>query len=194
MSMGIHGVPPQQIPVEAQYTALGHVHKPQTVRSSPAACYPGSLLQLDFGEVEQQKYVNLVEVHAGAPAEVTQLPIQAGRPLRDIGTAARGVHLDELRAEADRAGDAWLRVFVDVDLPIANLAAMVREALPGAVHIERTRKELRAAEGEISLARLTPEELFRQFYRSDLGRQHEPPAETVALFRQLLDEETWNEE
>jgi hypothetical protein len=53
-----------------------------------------SLLQLDFGEREQDKSVNLVEVHPRRPAEVTQLSITAGRRLIDVGTPHAGVALN----------------------------------------------------------------------------------------------------
>ena len=68
----------EALPTAAQYVALGHVHKNQEVRCGTKAAYSGSLLQLDFGEREQEKYVNLVEMHAKQPAQVTQLPITAG--------------------------------------------------------------------------------------------------------------------
>jgi exonuclease SbcD len=165
------------------------VHKPQTIRSSPRVDYCGSLLQLDFGEREQEKFVNLVEVHPRLPAKVTQLPITAGRPLIDVGSTGHGVAINELAQY--RRDDAYLRVFVDVDMPVANLAQLVRDQLPTAVHVERTRGSVdtpaaRDEQGE----RLGPQDLFARFYASKLGRGHEPTAATLGLFRQLLDEES----
>src|SRR5207249_3770261 len=57
LSIGdLYAVTPQAIPVSPQYVALGHVHKPQRVPGvAVSARYSGSLLQLDFGEVEQEK-------------------------------------------------------------------------------------------------------------------------------------------
>src|SRR5690606_2555681 len=51
-----YAVDPSVLPAHAQYIALGHVHEPQEVLGAPnhAASYSGSLLQLDFGEREQQ--------------------------------------------------------------------------------------------------------------------------------------------
>ncbi|MBI4213293.1 MAG: exonuclease SbcCD subunit D [Chloroflexi bacterium] len=188
VAMGIYGVPRQMLPMGPQYIALGHVHKPQAVRRSPPAWYSGSLLQLDFGERRQEKLVNLIEAHAGQPAEVVSLPI-AGRPLVDVGSAAQGVRLEDLGAHRDAVGNAWLRVFVDVAAPVANLPAVVREVLPNAVHVERVKPEVGRAAQPVSLTALGPEELFRSFYDSDLGPGRLPTAETLRLFRELLDEE-----
>jgi len=191
MSMGIYGIPAQMIPAAPQYTALGHVHKPQAVRKSPAAYYSGSLLQLDFGEREQDKSVNLIQVHPRRPAEVSQLPITAGRRLVDIGTSSAGVALNDLAAYAELypADKTWLRVYVEVDTPVGNLPALVREVLPNAVHIERVGAGAARDHGE-SLAGLGPLQVFDAFYRSDLGRGREPSPETRDLFRRLLEEET----
>jgi hypothetical protein len=74
-------------------------------------------------------------------------------------------------------------------MPVANLPAMVREVLPNAVQVIRSRA---AAQPEAAAAPETPltqEDLFGAFYRSDLGRSMEPSAATMALFRRLLHEE-----
>jgi DNA repair protein SbcD/Mre11 len=190
MAMGIYGVRREALPVAAQYMALGHVHKPQEVKCASSAAYSGSLLQLDFGEREQQKYVNLVELHARQPAAITRLPISAGRRLVDIGSPGRGVPLQALAQYRDQSDSSWFRVFVDIDMPVANLAQIVRGELPSAVRVERARagaeQPLEAVE---SRQHLGPLEMFGNFYKSKLGRGHEPAPETLALFRRLLEEE-----
>jgi exonuclease SbcD len=190
LSMDIYGVNPQMLPAGAQYTALGHVHKPQNGRKSPPVNYSGSLLQLDFGEIEQDKSVNLVEVHPKRPAEVTPLPISAGKRLYDIGKADKGITLAELAVFAAKypEDETWLRVFVDVDVPVANLTAMVRAELPHAVTVQRVRTDAGPSERP-STSGLGAEELFRTFYRSDLGRGREAALETMNLFRELLEVE-----
>jgi DNA repair protein SbcD/Mre11 len=190
MAMGIYGVKRAALPVGAQYIALGHVHKAQDISCASRAAYSGSLLQLDFGERDQQKYVNLVEVHARQPAVVTQLPISSGRRLVDIGMPGHGVPLNELARYKEETADAWARVFVDVDIPVANLAQLVRAELPNAVHVERARSVSGADTSEVETrAHLGPVEMFTRFYEGSLGRGHEPSAETLALFRTLLNEE-----
>jgi exonuclease SbcD len=192
MAMGIYGIQRQRFPNSAQYIGLGHVHRPQELVKSPAAWYSGSLLQLDFGEVDQDKSVNLVEIHPRQPAIVTRLPIEKGtRRLVDVGTATHGVSLNDLPRYTEEVGDAWLRVFIDLDMPVANLPALVRETLPNAVHVERARPSSEAVELAKEAAGSTaPEEMFAAFYRTSLGRAKEPSAETMAMFRRLLLEES----
>ena len=189
MAMGVYGVHREALPAAAQYVALGHVHKQQEIKCATRAAYSGSLLQLDFGEREQAKSVNLVEVHARQPAQVTQLPITAGREMIDIGSPEQGVPLNELALWRDKAAGAWFRVYVDVDLPLANLPQMVRDVLPSAVHVERARRADEAAPTAAERVGLGPVELFTRFYTGKLGRGHEPTPESLALFRRLLSEE-----
>src|SRR2546421_3667741 len=68
-----YAVSPARLPGEAAYIALGHIHRPQAVKGSPSpARYPGSLLQLDFGEREQRKSVTIVDASVGRPARVRE--------------------------------------------------------------------------------------------------------------------------
>src|SRR5919198_1986975 len=127
-----YAVSPSRIPGTASYVALGHLHRPQAVPAAPSPTrFAGSLLQLDFGEVEQDRSVALVEASAGKPAKIRELPLSAGRKLLDL----RGT-LDEVLARSKEGGDAYLRVYVQTDGPVPGLADRVREGLPNAVWVE----------------------------------------------------------
>src|SRR5207249_3936249 len=90
----IYAINPAALPTVVQYIALGHVHRPQDVPGAATpARYAGSLLQLDFGEAEQDKSVTIVELDPGRPARTRERLLSVGRRLRDV----RGT-LDELRA------------------------------------------------------------------------------------------------
>ncbi len=76
-------------PATASYVALGHLHRPQQMLGATAIHYCGSPLQLDFGEQEQAKQVNVVDVEPGLPAKVQPVRLRSGRRLRTVtGTVA----------------------------------------------------------------------------------------------------------
>ena len=175
-----YSLAPASLPGTASYIALGHIHRPQEVRGarSPAR-YGGSLLQLDFGEREQAKSVCLIEAHAGKPARVSTLAIDAGRKLLDVtGT------LDDLPGIAGRVGDAYLRVFLRVDQPTPGIADRVREILPNALDValdyERTEEEQRP-----SVRSLEPRQQFVSYYRSAHGT--EPHGDLLTAFDDVLE-------
>ena len=92
----IYAVTPQQLPTPRSTSRSATSTGPSAWRPRPWRSTPGSLLQLDFGEVDQDKRVMVVEAHPGRPVEVRSVPLTAGRPLVDVpGT------LDELPARAD---------------------------------------------------------------------------------------------
>jgi exonuclease SbcD len=175
-----YAVSPARLPGDVAYLALGHVHLPQAVKGSAApARYAGSLLQLDFGEAEQQKSVSIVEALQGKPSKVREVPLTAGRPLRDL----RGT-LDELIAAARDVGDAWLRVFVQTDGPVPGIADRVREALPNAldVHLVYERAEVEVPGEPIST--LHPRDQFAAYHRNQHGA--EPSEELLGAFDEVL--------
>jgi exonuclease SbcD len=189
LDRNIYGVLPAKLPTAPQYIAMGHVHKPQSIACGTTACYSGSLLQLDFGEQDQAKYVNLVELHPRLPATVTNLPVTAGRQMLDVGSPDKGVLLGDLAQYAELNERAWFRVYVDLDVPVPNLPQMVREVLPSAVRIERTNAGA-PTPGPDARERqdLQPAELFARFYASDLGRGKQPDEAMMRLFQRLLTE------
>jgi exonuclease SbcD len=179
----LFAITPQALPHAPQYIALGHVHRPQEITAAGVpARYAGSLLQLDFGEREQEKSVALVNVEPGKPADVRTVALSGGRRLLDVaGTLA------ELRAlELDP--HAFLRVTLRCDGPAPGLADEVREILPGAldVRLEYERIETQPEPGEQQ--RLKPRELFGRYYRHHHGA--EANEKLMKLFDELFEEVT----
>lgn len=102
-----HALPP------ADYVALGHLHRPQQVEGAPCpAVYAGSPLAYSLSEAGQQKRAVLVTLEAGAPAELRDLPIRAGRPVEEW----RAQSLDEVRARVEALAGPLPIVRLHLDL------------------------------------------------------------------------------
>jgi exonuclease SbcD len=155
-----YAISPSRLPGTASYVALGHMHKPQPVKGAPSpARYAGSLLQLDFGERDQQKSVAIVDAAAGTPSKVREVPLSSGRRLVDVRCA-----LDELPSKVDALGDSYLRVLVQTQGPVPGLADRVREILPNALHVEADYPREEVAAGSDPLASLSPRDQFLAYY------------------------------
>lgn len=176
----IWAVQPEDLPA-AQYCALGHLHRPQEIPGAAGrTAYSGSLVELDFGERDQQKRAVLVDCSPGLPAQLTDVPLTAGRRLRDVrGTLAE---LEQQRAEL---GDAFLRVTCLVAEPSPGIEDKVRAVLPEAVEVrqEWPRAEPTPRQDEHAAALRAPMELFADFHRSEQGA--EPSAAMLELFDAL---------
>ena len=178
----IFAINPENLPAGAQYIALGHLHRPQQIpQAASRAAYSGSLIELDFGEKEQDKRAVLVDAAPGLPATLTDVPLTAGRRLRDV----RG-RLSELEQQRAELGDAFLRVTCVVDAPSPGIEDRVREVLPDAVEVrqEWPRSEPQAARTDAADWRArAPAELFADYHRREHGQ--EPPAPLLELFAEL---------
>lgn len=174
-----YAVSAQRFPTTAHYVALGHLHRPQEISAPSRALYAGSLLQLDFGEQDQEKRIVIIDAHPGKPATVLSCPLQSGRKLRDVAAT-----LDELKKQADSFGDDLLRVTIKVEKPVPGVADLVRQILPNTleVHLDYPRAEVPAPDLSVT----DPRELFRRFYTQQ--RKIEPSEELCKLFEQLHEE------
>lgn len=183
LTMGeIFAITGAALPTEPQYIALGHVHRPQAAPGAPVPTrYAGSPLQLDFGEVEQQKSVTIVDLDPGRPPRVREVALASGRRLTDLH-----VSLDRLPDQIGADENAYARVFLACEGPAPGLFERVKEFLPNAVEVrlvyehedlERTIADYRA---------MKPDELFSRYYRTQHGV--EPDTRVLALFKELFEE------
>lgn len=110
------------------YAAFGHIHKPQPLPGLVPGRYAGSPIQLDYGELDEQKVVVFVEAHPGQAAKIETRPLSGGRPLARLeGT------LEELRAWAPRHQDRVILAATLVsDEVVADPAPLVAELFPNA--------------------------------------------------------------
>ena len=176
--VGEYAITAQSFPVTIGYGALGHLHRPQSVRHPLHYC--GSPLQLDFGEAEQAKQVNVVTLEPGTPAGVEKVRLTAGRPLRTLtGT------LEEL-SSTDVDDNAWLKVVVQGP-GRAGLAQTVRELLgPGVVDVRVETTAPDARRRNLDHRSRSPQELFGEY----LKHENIEDRRVRDLFGELLDEQS----
>ncbi|MBX3184577.1 MAG: exonuclease SbcCD subunit D [Polyangiaceae bacterium] len=163
----------------ASYVALGHIHKPQQAPGLGTAHYAGSSLQLDFGEVGQEKSFVVVRAEPGAPAHIERVPYQGGLPLMDF----RGT-LTELADRASELGQGcWLRVTLTLREPEVDLTQKVRALVKNAlvVRAELPRRVEVAAPRPAKGA--TPREYYAAYHLRAQGQV--PSPELLATFDEL---------
>lgn len=175
-----YAVPASVFPGHLSYVALGHLHRQQKIPHPSPVWYSGSPLQLDFGEVDDQKGVLLVEAEPGLPARVTSIPLTSGRRLVTL----RG-SLDEVVARGPDVGDSYVKVIL-TEKGRVGLADEVRSAIPGAVDVVLDVPEETRRRRPDERRTLTPTDAFHRYL---VERGHEDHA-VEALFAELLDEVT----
>ncbi len=176
-------VDPGIFPSQVHYVALGHMHRPQEVSGTRAqARYAGSILQMDFGERDQQKSVYLIEAHPGKPAEISPIALTAGKSLlRRTGTA------EEVLSQVQEFTNAWVEIVLEPEGQTSELIEQIR-ALPDVVSLrfEETQANDSLSETVHNPKERPAAELFTDYYKSKRGA--EPESQLVALFERLYQE------
>ena len=171
------------------YSALGHIHKPQQVPGRDAY-YVGSPLQLDYGEAGEEKSSIVVDVVPGRPAQVQRLPLVAGRALVEL----RG-SFEQVEARAADVGDELVRVVVESEDPILDLADALAELFPRATLVEvderiasRTLQALDPSEMDDEAPEPSYRELLEVYLQDTVtGDKAVPAAKVQELFVTLND-------
>lgn len=173
-----YAVPASVFPGHLSHVALGHLHRQQKVPHGGSVWYSGSLLQLDFGEVEDRKGALLIEAAPGLPSKVTTVPLSSGRRLVTL----RGT-VDQVLARADEVEEAYVKVEL-TERARVGLADTVRTAIPGAVDVTLL-KPAPARSRTIESRRAIPRtEAFHRY----LDDNNVGDVRVEALFAELLDE------
>ncbi|TBH21672.1 metallophosphoesterase family protein [Thermus thermamylovorans] len=130
---GSYAVPPSALPLSARYLALGHLHRQQQASEAPLAWYPGSLVQLDFGEGEEaERGALLVELPPSGPPRVHPIRERWGKPLKTF--RLRPEELDGRLPEMERF-PGHLRLVVEGRLSPA-VKERLFQALPRLLAVE----------------------------------------------------------
>jgi DNA repair protein SbcD/Mre11 len=173
---------PQSLPSTASYIALGHIHMPQKIDGPLPAYYAGSPLQMDFGEVGEEKTFVVITASPGRPATVEHVPYEGGIPLCDLRATLAEL---EAAAEEHRSG-CWLRVTVPLTEKDPDINRKVRELLPNALVVRAELPEVEEQEAIRLEPGLSPVGHYGSYHLRE--HQHEADPAVLETFQDLYDE------
>lgn len=179
-------------PEKAQYIALGHIHRMQTVPGTEKrARYSGSPIHFNRKEIPYEKKVLLVEVTCGKPAEITEIPLPVYKPIEVWKCDNYGEALKKCEDNKDRECWVYLEIRTDSYVTEEQIKELklwkkdILEITPLLPDQERLEEELRE-EQEKSF-----QELFLDFYKRERGV--EPEEELVQLLHSIIAKEEEDE-
>lgn len=184
---GAYTVSPSELNIGAQYTALGHLHRPQQVKGEGIIRYSGSPLAYSFSEAGQTKSVMLLDIAPGQSPVLQEIYLSCGRPL--LKWRCQG-GLEEVQRWLDEGRDR--HAFIDLEIKLTEAMSLgdihaLRKAHQGIIHIRPIYPEQEQELSASERASLSISEMFTHFYT----RQHggaEPEQELVELFMSLVEE------
>ena len=175
------------LPKEAQYVALGHVHKPQVVPgTNKKARYSGSPIQYNKKERNTIKKCFIVDLSAGKEAIINEVELKIYKPI-ELWVCNS---IDEAieKCEENKERECWVYLEIKTDRYIRedeikrmkDLKKDILEILP------KLNSDVEE-ESAISIQEKSFEEIFREFYKKE--REVEADNEVVDLLLRLLNEE-----
>ena len=173
-------------PETADYIALGHVHKPQKVPGCPNARYSGSPLPFNIKETSFHKQVISVELRAGSPCVIHELPLPVYKPI-EIWHCENIEEAIE-KCEENKERDCWVYLEIKTDHYIHEEDIKKMKTLKTDIlSITPVLPETASDDFSASDIREQPfDELVKNFYRKrfqvDIGE------ETLALLMQIMEE------
>lgn len=171
-------------PKEAQYIALGHVHKPQIVPgTNKKARYSGSILHYNKKEINFQKKCFIVDVKKGEEAKVTEVPIKVYKPIEIWKCNSIDEAISKCAENKDKNSYVYLEIKTDRYILEDEIKEMksykndILEILP-VIKNEDDEEEMEERREK------SFEELFKDFYKKERGV--EPDEEVVNTLLSIL--------
>lgn len=163
------------------YTALGHLHRPQKVAGLDTVRYSGSPIPLSFSEAADAKSIVVLDTQG---MKIETLPVPLTRTLvRPV------VHRATLAAElANVPTGAWAEVTVKLDAPEADLDRLVRDLAGTRFEVLKVLADLPISNQPTwqhtgpALNELQPRQVFREL----LKEKQIEGEELSAVFDELL--------
>lgn len=181
---GALAVSPQMMPKQAQYIALGHLHRPQSVNHTPQTCrYSGSPLSFSFSEADQQKEVVVVEVIPGGVAQAHSINLSCGKALKRW--RANNIGEARLWLAEPKNLESWVELEIMADQPLEGFElAELRKVHSGIITIRPIFPELEKDDSAIGrLSELPLIERFKLFFEREKGIA--PPEDLVDFFLEM---------
>lgn len=171
------------------YTALGHIHKPQNIGSERIR-YCGTPLKYSFSEAKQDKSVTVIELGKKGDVNVRTVKLI---PLRDM-TELKGSY-EELMKKSFYEGTGYTEDYVHItltdenDIPdaVSKLRLVYHRLMKMDYDNARTKKQS-IIEGMTSARETDPEKLFGEFFES---QNNVPMNDEQAAFVSGIIKEVW---
>ena len=178
----------KDLPQNAQYIALGHLHKPQKVSERLNAYYSGSPLQYSKDERSYSKGANIVEIKAGEKPNINQIYFKNYKPIEVFKCSGIEEALKICEENKDRDIWSYFEIKTEEVLSQSDIKKM-KDTLKDIIEI---RPIITANEQEevIDMKEKSMGELFKDFY--SFSRGVEPKGELMDLFLDIVSEEGEN--
>jgi exonuclease SbcD len=187
---GSLSVSPLKFPKNAQYCALGHLHRPQKVPGTKGKIrYSGSPIQYSKSEINYSKGAFLVDVKAGEEAQISDKKFRNYKPIEVWKCDSVQEALDKCENESEKNIWVYLEIKTSEIISTEDIKEMKRRRRD-IVSIEPILEGVEREEDLVeALREKSMEEMFKEYFTKEKGGLA-PTDELMELFLSIaLDEE-----
>lgn len=176
-----------KLPKNAQYVALGHLHKPQKIKGTGGKVrYSGSPIQYSKSERNNTNCAYLVELKAGEEPKIKEIYFKNYKPI-EVWTCHSIDEAIEMCKENSHV-DNW--VYLEIYTDRVLLQEEIKEMKKYKKDIVEIRPKIQEEELEENryenLTEKSMEEVFKEFYKHERGV--EPTGEILDMFLKIVNE------
>jgi exonuclease SbcD len=181
----------ENIPEQIQYTALGHLHRKQTVdtersQNGNPIVYAGSPLSYSFSEANQKKYIVIAELHPGKATSIREIELTKGRRLLRKRSKDTDEALLWLKDHPDTLVELTMATETYLTADERRLLNMAHNGIVSLIPDVQLNENQTDNSKNIDLSK-SMEALFADYFRHTKGQ--EPNETLLNLFRETLSEE-----
>lgn len=175
------------LPKEAQYIALGHVHKPQVVPgTNKRARYSGSPLHYNKKEINMNKKCFIIDVKPKEECKISEVEFKGYKPIEIWKCESIEDAIEKCEINKDR--ECWVYLEVKCDRYIReDEIKKMKDIKKDILEISPKIIDSYDEEVAVSIQDKSFDEIFKDFYKKE--RNVEADEEVVELFLKLISEE-----
>jgi exonuclease SbcD len=176
------------LPEEAQYIALGHVHKPQIVPGSKRrARYAGSPIHYNKRETGFAKSLVKIELNSGTDPVIEEIPLKVYKPIEVW--KCDGIDEAIKKCEINKDKECWVYLEIKTEQYIKeNQIKELKDLKKDIISIFPITSENSEEKSQVkSFRERSFEEIFKDFYFKQRGTEVE--LETLEMLMKIVDGE-----
>jgi len=178
----------ENIPLQVQYTAIGHLHRKQKFSSqSGPAVYSGSPLSYSFSEANQNKYVVVIDISAGKPAVTSEIELTKGKRLLRKRSETMAEALGWLGENPTSLVELTMATETYLTAEERKRLFAAHEGIVSLIPDVKNRGEVTGSSKHTIDLSKGMEDLFSEYFKHAKGQ--EPNDNILKLFKEVLSEE-----
>lgn len=173
-------------PKEAQYVALGHVHKPQIVPGTEKKVrYCGSPIHYNKKEISFDKKCFIIDVNAKSECKIEEIKLKVYKPIEIWKCSSIEEAISKCEENKDR--ECWVYLEITTDRYIREDEIKVMKELKKDILEIMPKVKGVDEEDDLNISEKPFEEIFVDFYTKERGTP--PENEVLELLLSIINEE-----